>query len=60
MPERTRVPLLLELTEIPIEHRADRASRQLGGELEAQTIFQSFTTEARAALIATVGLLLPG
>jgi deoxyribodipyrimidine photo-lyase len=39
---RTRVPLLQELTEIPIEHRGDRASRQSGGESEAQTTLQSF------------------
>lgn len=39
---RTRVPLLQELTEIPIEHRGDRPSRQLGGESEALTTLQSF------------------
>jgi deoxyribodipyrimidine photo-lyase len=39
---RTQVPLLQELTEIPIEHRGDRPSRQLGGESEALKTLQSF------------------
>jgi hypothetical protein len=42
IPGRIRVPLLQELTEIPIEHQGDRPSRQLGGESEAQTTLQSF------------------